>query len=409
MWSVEYTDKDGNTKHRFYEQFKDPLTGRYRRTSVVMNKATKASENEARRRLDDRIAALIEASSGGYKNIDDKTFYDVAMEWFEEYQLIEDVKQGTIKRKQTELNQIFKYFGKDALFVNVSFRHLQDFIYHKQSEGLFYRTLGSYAITIRAIYKYARTGDYKFEPKFNVSDLRIPKDKRSYEQTIQDRNENKYLTDKEIDDIQGYLDYKLKHRKRPDVNRNLRMIKYIIEFQLLNGMRISELMAIESHNIDLDNQTVTIDGSIQWYSSDEGFGYKDTTKTDNSTRTIGLTQRSVDILRKVMLENRKEVQWNHAYKDRGFVFTGSTGSPMPKDKVNVILKEAADWCGIDKKVTSHILRHTNISVMASLGIPLKAIMQRVGHSDYRTTLQIYTHVNQKMEEDAISKLEDANF
>ena len=36
---------------------------------------------------------------------------------------------------------------------------------------------------------------------------------------------------------------------------------------------------------------------------------------------------------------------------------------------------------------------------------LKAIMDRVGHSDHRTTLSIYSHVTEQMDKDMMNKLE----
>lgn len=411
MWTIEFTDKHNEVKYRFYEQFKDPLTGKYRRTSVVMNKNNRQSEKEAQRQLNSKIEALINDSRGTVKNIEDKTFYEIAMEWLEYYKLTNGSKRSTVKLKETEVRQLLKYIDNNALFGKVSFRYLQDFINHKHAQGLSQGALNSYAITIRAIYKYARTGEYNFKPDFDVHDLTIPKTARDHEKTVYDRDENKYLTQKEIDDILSYIDDKIKNRKRPDVQRNLNIIKSIIEFQLLNGMRISELLAIEPHNIDLDNKTLTIDGSIVWVATQQGLGYKDTTKTESGIRVIGLTDKSIDILRKVLLENKKENQWNDEYKERGFVFTGSTGSPMPKDKVNTILKEAAEYTGIDKKkrVTSHICRHSHISTLASLGVDIKTIMQRVGHSDEKTTIRVYTHVTEKMNNDMMDKLEKADF
>ena len=41
-----------------------------------------------------------------------------------------------------------------------------------------------------------------------------------------------------------------------------------------------------------------------------------------------------------------------------------------------------------------------------MGLPVKTIMQRVGHKDEKTTLQIYTHVTQSMNEDTLEKLNE---
>ena len=39
-----------------------------------------------------------------------------------------------------------------------------------------------------------------------------------------------------------------------------------------------------------------------------------------------------------------------------------------------------------------------------MGVPLKAIMQRVGHHNPNTTLSIYTHVTDAMQEEVVEKL-----
>ncbi|UTH14864.1 tyrosine-type recombinase/integrase [Macrococcus equipercicus] len=52
---------------------------------------------------------------------------------------------------------------------------------------------------------------------------------------------------------------------------------------------------------------------------------------------------------------------------------------------------------MDKHITTHTLRHTHISLLSQQGTSLKAIMERIGHSDHRTTLQFYSHVTEKMD------------
>lgn len=51
------------------------------------------------------------------------------------------------------------------------------------------------------------------------------------------------------------------------------------------------------------------------------------------------------------------------------------------------------------------MRHSHISLLSHLGVSLKAIMQRVGHTDRKTTLQIYSHVTEQMNKDMMNKLE----
>lgn len=43
-------------------------------------------------------------------------------------------------------------------------------------------------------------------------------------------------------------------------------------------------------------------------------------------------------------------------------------------------------------MSTHIFRHTHISKLAELGVPLYVIQQRVGHANSKITRQIYLHV-----------------
>jgi site-specific recombinase XerD len=67
-------------------------------------------------------------------------------------------------------------------------------------------------------------------------------------------------------------------------------------------------------------------------------------------------------------------------------------------KVNDYLKEIAAICGIDKRVTYHLARHTfSTTVTLSNGVPLETVSKMLGHKNIRTT-QIYA----RMTKDRIS-------
>lgn len=403
MWSESFQDKEGNTKFRFYERYIDPLTGKRKRTSVVLNKNTRQSQKEAQRRLNEQIDSKLKNSQTLTPEAAGLTFHQVACEWLERYELTSGSKIGTLRGKRSKLNGILRGFAADILFKNINTNVIQEFIDGLHKSGMSRGSIVDYLSVINFILKF---GEKKYALKTNIiiSDVEVPVTVKTIEEVKSKRNN--YLELHEVTEILEYVDYKIKNHKRSDVIRNLHMMKYIIEFQALNGMRISELLAIQTHNVDLENKQLEIDGSINWIKHEDGFGLKDTTKTENSYRVIGITDRSCEILKAVMLENKKEVMWNERFRDRGFVFTSVVGSPLFKEKVNDLLKEAADWCGFDKKVTTHTLRHTHISMLASFGnVSLKTIMDRIGHSDYKTTLQIYTHVTEKMNEQMMDNLE----
>lgn len=45
------------------------------------------------------------------------------------------------------------------------------------------------------------------------------------------------------------------------------------------------------------------------------------------------------------------------------------------------------------------------SLLFEAGATIKEVQDRLGHSDVKTTMDIYTHVTQKAKEDAIQKFE----
>jgi site-specific recombinase XerD len=69
-------------------------------------------------------------------------------------------------------------------------------------------------------------------------------------------------------------------------------------------------------------------------------------------------------------------------------------------RYNSYLKEIADLCGIKKKLTSHIARHTfATTVTLANGVPIETVSSMLGHSNIRTT-QIYAKVvEQKVSDD----------
>ena len=76
-------------------------------------------------------------------------------------------------------------------------------------------------------------------------------------------------------------------------------------------------------------------------------------------------------------------------------FVTDGGLPYDLHYVNRTIKKLS----FHKPVSTHTFRHTHISILAESNVPLKAIMERVGHNEPRTTLAIYTHVTDEMKQE----------
>ncbi|GGB09780.1 site-specific integrase [Macrococcus hajekii] len=411
MWSEQFTDKHGDTKHRFYEKYKDPLTDKWKRVSVVMNKDTKPSQKEAQKRLEDKIKEkLNDRTPSTLKSL---TFHQACDEWFNNYKIVSGSKQSTIETKYYKVEHIKRNVDKDILVKNMTAETFQDFINSASNDKLSHKVIKDAMSIVRNIMKYTQKR-YNLADISYLEDVTIPKQAKTRDE-VKAKREN-YLEMSQIMMIVDKLNDIAKEKRTGYMKRSFIITAYIVEFMALNGMRIGELLAIQPSNIDFDKQTLEIDGTIHWVDDDQGHGVKDTTKTEASYRTISLTTRSCDILRKVLLENKKAIQWDSNYIDRGFIFTNHYGNPMALSSVNRNIKTAVDDIKddqgkklINKHVTTHTLRHSHISLLSQLGVSLRAIMDRVGHTDHKTTLQIYSHVTEQMDKDMMSKLEAVSY
>jgi integrase len=70
---------------------------------------------------------------------------------------------------------------------------------------------------------------------------------------------------------------------------------------------------------------------------------------------------------------------------------------------NETLKSWILAAGITKRVTFHVGRHTNATLLLSLGVPIETVSKILGHADIQTT-QIYAKVIDKNKRAAVSKL-----
>lgn len=207
MWHEKFTNKHGETKYRYYEKYKDPLTNKWRRVSVVLNKNGKQSQKEAQKRLNERIEAKLNDKTP--TTLKSLTFHAACDEWLEYYKNHSGSKATTIKEKVSNTNTVKNAIDKEVLINNITHTYLQNNI----NEWAKIHSKGhvqSLVIIIRSVFKYA----FKYYDLQDISVLDkidIPKKAKTRDELQAKRNN--YLEDSEVKELLSCFDYLIKHKK----------------------------------------------------------------------------------------------------------------------------------------------------------------------------------------------------
>lgn len=351
----KYKTKDGKTKYKFNAYLgKDPLTGKEIRT----NRAGFDSKKDA------EIAYVKLINQGFIRK--KSTFEDVYNEWFEIYKTT--VKDTTIlKTKGFFVDHILPIFGKKRID-RITIQQVQKFIIKKSQELKGYKMLNTY---MSQVFKYAISHQYaNNNPCLNVIYPRIIK------------NDDKKIHYWNKKQVKIFLDF-IKDKKE---------YKWYAFFRLLiyTGVRKGEALALTWNDIDFKNKRININKTL---SLDVNHKKIITTpKTKNSNRIIFIDDHNLSILKKHKLHQGPS---NLLFTDQN---NGYLNSTYVSNVMYGIIRKAKL-----PKIAVHDLRHTHASLCFESGMTIKEVQQRLGHSNIRTTADIYVHLTQKKEQQSFNK------
>lgn len=175
-----------------------------------------------------------------------------------------------------------------------------------------------------------------------------------------------FLSIKEIDKL---LDVFAPNSKDPLTIRN----RAIIELIYSCGLRVSELVNIQIHDLKFDDAVIKVTGK------------------GNKERIVPIGAKAEKILTKYIEQSRAELIKKNTALPK--VFVSHNGKILTRAMIWNIVKSAAKLAGIKKNIYPHTLRHSFASHLLQNGADLRVIQEMLGHADISTT-QIYTHVDQ---------------
>lgn len=194
------------------------------------------------------------------------------------------------------------------------------------------------------------------------------------------------------------------------------------------GLRRGELIPLLWTDIDLLNKTITVNKSVEMINSQPVV--KEGAKTAAGTRVVHIPQLLVNYLAKqdknnnflvcpnargnMHTESSWERMWESYMRELNFKFGDFTGV-MIKDKKSGHLTEFKPPTSrfapvkipmVIPLITAHWLRHTYITMLYLSGVDVMTAKEQAGHTDIKTTMQIYTHLDSKYKSVQISKLDE---
>lgn len=376
--SIEsYTLSNGQKRYRFKVYIGiDPLTGKEKRTTRSNFKTIKEAELALAR-------LKIEIANGQYKKVQAETYREVYELWVKVYE--KTVEESTfVKTTGIFRNHILPTMGAykiDKINVDICQRHVDGWI-EKLVNGD--KTKNYASLVMRFAIK---RGYIKTNP-FDLVDLPRKRKKISTKR----ETENFYTKEQ----LRQFLEYAEQHPN----------YKIYAFFRLLaySGMRKGEALALTWTDINFKDNEISINKAIGQGISQKL--YIKATKT-NTDRTIKMDEATMVILKEWKKKQQQAyltLGYNTLQKEQ-LVFSNTKNSFIQPTKTNDWLRSIIGKSNLPP-ITTHGFRHTHCSLLFEADATIKSVQDRLGHSDVKTTMDVYAHVTASAKEDAIQKFKN---
>ena len=163
------------------------------------------------------------------------------------------------------------------------------------------------------------------------------------------------------------------------------------------GFRRSETLGMRWSAIDFENKTITVNHKVtELTENGKTIVYaEDKLKTKSSYRTLPL----IPVVEEKLLEHKAKLERNqklfgnsYCKEYMEYVCVDEMGKLFRPNFVSDHFGWLLKKYGL-KKLTFKELRHSCASMLVAEGIPMKSIQEWLGHSNFSTTADIYSHID----------------
>ncbi len=144
----------------------------------------------------------------------------------------------------------------------------------------------------------------------------------------------------------------------------------ILEVLYASGLRVSELVGLDTDRVDLAAQQLRVIGK------------------GNKERRVPMGDEARERLHRYMSGPR--VEWTAA-RPTPAVFVGRRGRRLSRESVWALVKRWTAVAGVTERVSPHTFRHSFATHLLEGGADLRVVQALLGHASISTT-QLYTHL-----------------
>lgn len=355
----------------------DPVTGKKKYTTKRGFKSPQEAK-KAYNRL------MVQVEENDVVTNSQRLFSELADEWFEQYK--NTVRESTyVAQKLAYKKHILPLFG-NLKISRISIPYCQKQVNHWYS---YYKKYSNLIGLTSSVFKYALSLRLI---RSNPMDAVIrPKRKKRIDE---ERYSAPYY---EKEELLEFLEI-AKNYPNP--------IYPIFRILAFTGLRKGELLALRWKDIDFEKRTLSVKQTLA--TCDKWEIKFQVPKTEKSLRTISIDSETLQVIKRWQLRQKEyflKMGIKPTKNGEQLLFVSEENKPLYLDYVNHNLKIIINENNL-KRITPHGFRHTHCSLLFESGASLKEVQVRLGHTDIKTTMDIYTHVTKRQTEETANRFAD---
>ena len=313
---------------------------------------------------------MIEIENHGFSDNDQVTFEEIANRWLENKK--RTVAGSTYKKYETECKKHLLPALGDKLIKNIEAPTCQLLVYQWSNQLKSYSKLvNDVASIFELAIKYKLIHDNPFR--------QIERPRVDHERKIRS------FTKDEFNIFQKGL-----REHYESTNYKAFAFLFILSH---TGLRKGELSALTWNNVDFNKGFLHIKKAVTRDTNNHLIIGK--TKNVYSVRDVPIGKRTIEVLKKWHLEQRRELRYFNinSLKPGQLVFTNQKGGILSPSKPGKWLKVIEKEKNLPLYVTPHGLRHTYTSLLIENGVPVNKVATVLGHKDASITIKVYNDLH----------------